>query len=171
MPHVELIVYRNISPRICPAVKLPMFLQKRLTCVEYEPAHRNRRARLEELRTRDGGLLLPTHSDAMPKRDNRPGTEGWQIRGWRTTMLQLARPWLRHQPDFGAQPLVPWLRRTRWQSVSQDDDTALARSRDPAWSAGLPQTAPDENKAPNSSTGTGIELGGSATLQLGRSDA
>ena len=152
-----------------------MFLQKRLTCVEYEPAQRNRRARLEELRTRDGGLLLPTHSDAMPKRDNRPGTEGWQIRGWRTTMLQLAWPWLRHQPGTSRTSAL-----SRWFHGCVERNggrfrktmiTALARSRDPAWSAGLPQTAPDENKAPNSSTGTGIELGGSATLQLGRSDA
>jgi transposase len=82
-----LLAYKRGEPRVCAMVRVPTPEEedrrrisrerKTLTAervahvnrikgllfthgVEYEPAHRNRRARLEELRTRDGGLL-PTH--------------------------------------------------------------------------------------------------------------
>ena len=79
-----LLAYKRGEPRVCAMVRVPTVEEedrrrisrerKTLTAervahvnrikgllfthgVEYEPAHRNRRARLEELRTRDGGLL------------------------------------------------------------------------------------------------------------------
>lgn len=82
-----LLAYKRGEPRVCAMVRVPTpeeedqrrLSRERKTLtgervahvnrikgllfthgVEYEPAHRNRRARLEELRTRDGGLL-PTH--------------------------------------------------------------------------------------------------------------
>jgi transposase len=82
-----LLAYKRGEPRVCAMVRVPTPEEedrrrlsrerKTLTAervahvnrikgllfthgVEYEPAHRNRSARLEELRTRDGGLL-PTH--------------------------------------------------------------------------------------------------------------
>jgi transposase len=82
-----LLAYKRAEPRVCAMVRVPTpeeedrrrISRERQTLtaervahvnrikgllfthgVEYEPAHRNRRARLEELRTRDGGLL-PTH--------------------------------------------------------------------------------------------------------------
>jgi transposase len=82
-----LLAYKRGEPRVCAMVRIPtpeeedrrriVRERKTLTAervahvnrikgllfthgVEYEPAHRNRRTRLEELRTRDGGPL-PTH--------------------------------------------------------------------------------------------------------------
>lgn len=82
-----LLAYKRGEPRVCAMVRVPTVEdedrrhlsreRKTLTAervahvnrikgllfthgIEYEPAHRNRRARLEELRTRDGGPL-PTH--------------------------------------------------------------------------------------------------------------
>ena len=82
-----LLAYKRGEPRVCAMVRIPTPEEedrrrlsrerKTLTAervahvnrikgllfthgVEYEPAHRNRRARLDELRTRDGGPL-PTH--------------------------------------------------------------------------------------------------------------
>jgi transposase len=82
-----LLAYKRGEPRVCAMVRVPTPEEedrrrlsrerKTLTAervahvnrikgllfthdVEYEPAHRNRRAQLEELRTRDGGLL-PTN--------------------------------------------------------------------------------------------------------------
>jgi transposase len=82
-----LLAYKRGEPRVCAMVRIPTIEEedrrhivrerKTLTAeriahvnrikgllfthgVEYEPVHRNRRARLDELRTRDGGPL-PTH--------------------------------------------------------------------------------------------------------------
>jgi hypothetical protein len=52
-------------------------------------------------RQRAGAHRKQPRTDAVAKRDDRPGTGCRQV--WypwlRTTMLQLAWPWLRHQPD------------------------------------------------------------------------
>jgi transposase len=90
-----LLAYKRAEPRVCAMVRVPTPEEedrrrisrerKTLTAervahvnrikgllfthgVEYEPAHRNRRARLEELRTRDGGLL-PTHLKRQIRRE------------------------------------------------------------------------------------------------------
>jgi transposase len=127
-----LLAYKRGEPRVCAMVRVPTPEEedrrrlsrerKTLTAervahvnrikgllftqdVEYEPAHRNRRTRLEELRTRDGGLL-PTHLKRQISRElDRLQLVLDQIRPLRPNETPYSRRW---NPRFSRQRRCWW---------------------------------------------------------------